>query len=222
MTGEIVPSSEPVAPVTKTHPASIVIGVVTALAGALLLTLGERGVSRVFADDTLLGEQRIKSDGTMSGLAILLIAIGVATSLLARKPFPRSVLAGLITAGAGFIALVLIGIRTEKGLGLATRTEFTSSGWLIVASLLLLVAVAVVMVIMGNHFTGTTYGTASLTLGILSLLFVPLAPAAIITGRARGQEGRRANTGTAGLVLGIVAMSLWLGGLTIAALVASP
>ncbi len=78
------------------------------------------------------------------------------------------------------------------------------------------------MVTMGSHFTGTSYGAASLTLGILSLLFVPLAPAAIITGRARGEEGGRAGTGTAGVVLGIVAMALWLGGLTIAALVARP
>ncbi len=143
MSSEAVLSSEPAVPETKTQPASIVTGVLTALAGALLLTLGERGVSRVFADNTLLGEQRIKSDGTLRGLAILLIVIGVATALLARKPFPRTILAGLITAGAGFIALILIGIRTEEGLGLATRTEFTGRGWLLVATLLLLVAVAV-------------------------------------------------------------------------------
>jgi hypothetical protein len=201
---------------------AIVGGVLSALGGVLLVVIGDRTVSEVYLEDQLIGTQRLEQDGVLIFLALVVIVAGVAAAVWGSAPGARAALACVVTAAALFIGFLLVGLRVDDDFGTVARNRLGPGGWLVALAFVALLAAIVALVLSGHQFVGGNTGTVALILGILGLIVVPLAPMAIIFGRGRTAEGGRSGGNTAGLVLGIVSLALWFGGLGIAGMVAHP
>jgi hypothetical protein len=201
---------------------AIVAGLLSSLAGVLLVLVGDRTVAKVFLDDLQIGTQRLEQDGVLVFLALVVIVAGVAAAIWGSAPGARAAIACAVSLVALFIAFLLVGLRVDDDFGTSARHRLGPGGWLIALAFIALLVAIVALVLSGRQFVGATTATAALVLGIVGLIVVPLAPMAIMFGRGRPTEGGRTGGHTAGLVLGIVSLVLWFGSLGLAAMFAHP
>lgn len=172
-----------------------------------------------------------------SWLGVVAAALCVAAAV---APWASARIAGLgVAVLFGFlVAFALIGFRTSDDLVPGEEVSLASGGWLLLAgSLLLLGGAALALWGLRRPAAGPDparapkegKGVAALALGIVGLLIpVTAAPAAglglLALDDDRVSGGRVGGRGmaVAGLVLGIVALSLWTLGLTLGMLLAQP
>lgn len=206
------------------HFGAVLGGLLTALAGALLLLIGDRRVTEAFASDRLVGTQGLDRDWVLVAISVALIVVGLAGTFMARRPLSRSVIGGITVLGTLFVAAVLLGMRVEDRFGTAARHHLAFGGWMLAGALLALVLAVLSYLSIGNPFNNGRHGAKAIGLGVASLVLAPLAPAAIIAGRSvsRGENGKRGRAGTAGIALGVLALTLWVGGLSLAAALGHP
>lgn len=175
------------------------------------------------------------ADGSWLGVAAAALCVAAAVA-----PWAWARIAGLGVAVlfGVLLAFALIGFRTSDDLVPGEEVSLAAGGWLLLAgSLLLLGGGALALWGLRRPATGPDAarapregkGVAALVLGIVGLLIpVTAAPAAglgllaLDDDRVSGGRVGGRRMGVAGLVLGIVALSLWTLGLTLGMLLAQP
>lgn len=223
MTKEVTVTEGPVKVSKRPRPGAMLAAVLTAMAGVLIVLIGDKVVTTVSRSGFPVGSLRLKQDGLVFILFGGLIVLGLVGALLARRAGGRALAAGLTALAAALVAFLLLGLRVDDDFGKGVDVAFSTGGWMLVGAFVLLVAALIAYLVTGSRFSESKHGTKALLVGLLSLVLLPLAPAAVILGTSdRGEGGKRSGKGTAGILLGILALVLWLGGLGLGALLAKP
>ena len=137
------------------------------------------------------------------------ILVGAASIALARRAGWKTVAACVGVAGATVLSFLLIGLKADDSFG-KTDNQFATGAWLIFVALVLTLLSVAAYLVLNRQANGDGHGAAALGLSLLSLLFVPLAPAGIaLAGKRRAPR-----------IVGALALVLWLGGLTVGVFVA--
>ncbi len=172
------------------------------------------------------------------------IGIGIVIALIAAAGavvpwlWGRVAAVGLTAGGIGFLLLIGIGGRSSGDFVSGVDVE-VKSGLVIIIIAALIGIVAIALALLGMRPSAgidpsggpasTSKPVVSLVLSIAGVLFFPLAAAGAALGFGglddiRASGGRLGNRGlaVAGVVVGLVALSLWVIGLTIGMFVARP
>lgn len=170
----------------------------------------------------------------------IVAAVFCAAAAIAPWPWARVAGVGVTSLFALLVAFALIGFRSSDDLLQGIDVSLGGAGWvMLIASLLLFAGTAIALWFLRVPVTRAVpedvptpaagKGVASLVLGIVGVVIpVTAAPAVALALFAfddlRASDGRLGGRGLAiaGLVLGIVSLSLWGLGLTLGMLLAQP
>ena len=132
------------------------------------------------------------------------ILVGAASFALGRRAGWKTIAACIGVAAATLLSFLLIGLKADDTFG-KTDNHFVIGAWLIFVAVVLTVLSVAAYLMLSRQANGDGHRAAALGLSLLSLLFVPLAPAGIaLAGKRRAPR-----------IIGTLALALWLCGLTI-------
>ena len=181
------------------HPGAVL----TILAGILLILSRDRLMSEAYQNGTRVGRLYFGDQFLATGGTVFIL-LGAASLALGRRAGWKTIAACIGVAAATLLSFLLIGLKADDTFG-KTDNHFAIGAWLIFVAFALTVLSVVAYLALNRQANGDGRSGAALGLSLISLVFVPVAPAGIaLAGKRRAPR-----------IIGALALVLWLGGLTI-------
>ena len=202
-----------------------------ALGGLLLAASGGQTAASQTLPGTDITATRFDIESGIWGFIVL--AILIAGTAAAPPAWAWARLAGLFLSGAvaGIAALLIIAIRASDDFVSGRAISLDAGGWLLTfAALLAFAGVAVTLYGVARtpppSTDGSGFGTASIILGVASVLFPLVSTIGVAFGltgmRAARANGGRRGPAVAGFILSLIVLASWSVPAIIAMLVISP